>query len=565
VTSTPVGEPVYVRRGFAALSRASLAFLGLGAAAIGVYFLLPADAQDVLYVLIGLAAVAAVLYGARDRGETRLSWQLFAAGLLCAVVGDAISGFYEIHLGKEPPVPSSADVFYLASYPLLIAGIFLLLRGLGSIRTRTAVLDAVIVAVAAGMVQWIFFVDPYLNTSLQPFTRGVEMTYPTMDLLMFVALAQLALGTGIRTSAYRLLVVAVGLWIVGDELFGLSVDNYTAGGWLDVFWLGSYVCWGAAGLEPAASWRLVRDRREVPRLTKGRIALLAAALLTVPAVILVEHLWHGHNLHPVSIAVGATLLTVLVVARFAGLVRAVDTARIAEREANQRLRELDRLKDEFASTISHELRTPLTSITGYVELAREEADPETDAYLAVVDRNASRLLSLVNDLLFVARLQSGRLDLEYEHVDVASLVAESVAAAKPQAAGAKVELRLRLTEDQTAVRGDRRRLAQVVDNLLSNAIKFSPESGTVDLTVARGNGRVMIEVEDHGIGISESDRERLFERFFRTQGALDRQIPGTGLGLYITKSIVEAHGGTVAARSAVGEGSSFVVELPVAS
>jgi signal transduction histidine kinase len=565
VTSTPVGEPVYAQSGFAALSRASLAFLGLGAAAIGVYFLLPADAQDVLYVLIGLAAVAAVLHGARDRAETRLSWHLFAAGLLCAVVGDAISGFYEIHLGKEPPVPSSADVFYLASYPLLIAGIFLLLRGLGSIRTRAAVLDAVIVAVAAGMVQWIFFVDPYLNTSLQPFTRGVEMTYPTMDLLMFVALAQLALGTGIRTSAYRLLVVAAGLWIVGDELFGLSVDNYTAGGWLDVFWLGSYVCWGAAGLEPAASWRLVRDRREVPRLTKGRIALLAAALLTVPGVILVEHLWQGHNLHPVSIAVGATLLTVLVVARFAGLVRAVDTARIAEREANQRLRELDRLKDEFVSTISHELRTPLTSITGYVELAREQADKETDAYLAVVERNASRLLSLVNDLLFVARLQSGRLDLEYEQVDVASLVAESADAAKPQAAGAKVELRLRLTGEETAVHGDRRRLAQVVDNLLSNAIKFSPESGTVDLTVARGNGKVLIEVEDHGIGISESDRERLFERFFRTQGALDRQIPGTGLGLYITKSIVEAHGGTVAARSAVGEGSSFVVELPVAS
>ena len=565
MTSRAVGEPVYAGGGFAALSHASLAFLGLGAAAIGLYFLLPADAQDVLYVVIGLAAVTAVLYGARDRGDGRLAWQLFAGGLLCAVVADTISGYYEIHLHKEPAVPSSADVFYLASYPLLIAGIFLLLRGLGSIRSRAAVLDAVIVTVAAALVQWIFFVDPYLNTSLGPFTRAVEMTYPTMDLLMFVALAQLALGTGIRTSAYRLLVLAVGLWIVGDELFGLSVDNYEAGGWLDVFWLGSYVCWGAAGLEPAESWRLARDRREVPRLTKGRVALLAAALLTVPAVILVEHFWRGHDLHPVSIAIGASLLAVLVVARFAGLVRAVDTARIAEREANQRLRELDRLKDEFVSTISHELRTPLTSISGYVELAREQADPETDGYLAVVERNAARLLALVNDLLFVARLQSGRLELEYEQVDVAKLVAESVATAKPHAAGANVELRLRLTGGDTAVRGDRRRLAQVVDNLVSNAIKFSPQAGVVDLTVGRRDGVVLIEVEDRGIGISEADRSRLFERFFRTRGALDRQIPGTGLGLYITKSIVDAHGGTVAAQSVVGTGSSFVVELPAAS
>jgi signal transduction histidine kinase len=565
VTSTPVGEPVYVRSRFAALSRASLAFLGLGVAAIAVYFLLPADAQDVVYVAIGLAAVAAVLHGARRRQHGRLSWQLFAAGLSCAVVGDAISGYYEIALDEEPPVPSSADVFYLASYPLLIAGIFLLLRDLGSIRTRAAVLDAVIVTVAAAMVQWVFFVGPYLNTSLEPFTRGVEMAYPTMDLLMFVALAQLALGTGIPTTAYQLLVIAVGLWIVGDELFGLSVDNYTAGGWLDVFWLGSYVCWGAAGLEPAESSPLVRDRREVPRLTRGRVALLAAALLTVPAVLLVEYFWHAQDVHAVSIAVGAAVLTVLVVARFAGLVRAVDAARVAERQANQQLRELDRLKDEFVSTISHELRTPLTSITGYLELAREQADPGTDDYLAVVERNAARLLALVNDLLFVARLQSGRLELEDESVDIAKLVAESVATAKPQAVGANVELRLRLTGGDTAVRGDRRRLAQVVDNLVSNAIKFSPAAGTVDLTVDRRNGKILIEVEDRGIGISESDREHLFERFFRTQGALDRQIPGTGLGLYITKSIVEAHGGSVAAESVVGEGSSFVVELPAAS
>ena len=105
----------------------------------------------------------------------------------------------------------------------------------------------------------------------------------------------------------------------------------------------------------------------------------------------------------------------------------------------------------------------------------------------------------------------------------------------------------------------------MVDNLVSNAIKFSPEAGTVDLTVDRRNGFVLIQVDDRGIGIPESERERLFERFFRTQGALDRQIPGTGLGLYITKSIVEAHGGSVAARSVDGEGSSFVVELPEAS
>jgi signal transduction histidine kinase len=238
---------------------------------------------------------------------------------------------------------------------------------------------------------------------------------------------------------------------------------------------------------------------------------------------------------------------------------------VAEREANTRLRELDRLKDEFVSTISHELRTPLTSISGYVELAREQADPETNGYLEVVERNAVRLLALVNDLLFVARLQSGRFELDVDSVDVARLVADSAASAKPHALDANVELRLRLSGDDTQVRGDRRRLGQVFDNLVSNAIKFSPGAGAVEVSVDRRNGMILVEVEDHGIGIPEDERERLFERFFRAQGALDRQIPGTGLGLYITKSIVEAHGGSVEAHSVVGEGTSFVVRLPAAS
>jgi len=560
-----VREPFRGRGRVPLPSRAPLAYLALGWSAIGLYFLLSPDAQDVLYVVIGLGAVSAVLWGAQRLERGRLAWQLFACGLLCNAVADAISGYYEIALDREPAVPSSADVFYLASYPFMLAGIFLLLRDLGSIRSRAAVLDAVIVTVAAATVQWIFFVDPHLHASGKPLTRAVEMTYPTMDLLMFVVLAQLLLGMGIHTVAYQLLVISVTLWIIADEIFGLAVDNYTAGGWVDAFWLGSYVFWGAAGLEPSAGPPPFRDRREVPRLTKRRIAMLAGALLTVPVIVLVEHEWPNHNLHPVSIAVGGIVLGLLVVARFAGLVRTADDARIAERQANRRLRELDRLKDDFVSTISHELRPPLTSINGYVELAREEADSETDAYLEVVERNADRLLALVNDLLLVARLQSGDFELELERVDVGRLVMESVASAKPVAVGANVELRVRLSGGETQVRGDRRRLGQVVDNLVSNAIKFSPDAGAVDLTVDRQNGMVLIEVEDHGIGIPENEHGRLFERFFRAQSALDHQIPGTGLGLYITKSIVEAHGGTVVARSVAGEGTSFVVELPAAS
>ena len=108
-------------------SRGSLIFLAAGWSAIGIYFLLPGDEQDFLYVLIGLAGVSAMVFGARGTGRSRLAWRLFAIGILCSVIADAISGYYEIALDREPPVPSSADAFYLTSYPLLLAGIFLLL------------------------------------------------------------------------------------------------------------------------------------------------------------------------------------------------------------------------------------------------------------------------------------------------------------------------------------------------------------------------------------------------------------------------------------------------------
>jgi diguanylate cyclase len=220
-------------------TRTSSAFLAGGAVAIAVYFLLGFDGKAVWYVVIGLASVAAIFIGARRLERGRTAWYLFGAGVFVSVAADAVSGFYEVHLDREPPVPSSADVLYLAGYPLIIAGIFLLLREIGVHASRIAVLDSVIVFVAVATVQWVFFVEPYAHSSLKPLPRAVGISYPTMDMLMLVALAQLLLAMGLRIVAYRLLIVSVLLWVIGDEIFGLSVDNYSAGGWVDIFWRGA--------------------------------------------------------------------------------------------------------------------------------------------------------------------------------------------------------------------------------------------------------------------------------------------------------------------------------------
>jgi len=504
-------------------------------------------------------------------------FRIFAFGLLGQVAGDAIFAVYEVSLNREPPSPSIADVFYLAGYPLLALGVLLVLRRLGGQTSRTAILDTVLIFCGVALVQWVFFIDPYNHMRFgTEFARLVGMAYPAMDVLLLVAFAQLLVGPGGRTRAYRLLLASVALWVVADEIYGLNVNSYQGGDWIDALWLGSYVVWGAAALEPSMARIAEPDRRRLPRLTKTRLLLLAAASLTAPLTLLIERVAH-HRVHAFVVAVGGAGLAGIVLLRLAGLVRAVERAGLAERLArreaeqaqqllayqNQQLVEIDRLKDEFVSSISHELRTPLTSIAGYVELLlEEESDEAKRGHLGIVERNADRLLALVSDLLFAARLQYGRVELDRSPVDLKALVTQAVESAGPRARAASVQFGVK-TVDVPEILGEPAKLAQLLDNLVSNAIKFTPRDGRVDVRLALRGATVRIEVSDTGIGIAERERERLFDRFFRAQSALERQIQGTGLGLYISKAIVEAHGGRIGVDSAPGQGTTFVVELPV--
>jgi two-component system, sensor histidine kinase and response regulator len=239
---------------------------------------------------------------------------------------------------------------------------------------------------------------------------------------------------------------------------------------------------------------------------------------------------------------------------------------VVEREQNERLRELDRLKDEFVALVSHELRTPLTSIRGYLELVLDgeggELTEEQRQFLGVVERNADRLLALVGDLLFLAQIEAGKLSLEFGAVDLGAVASESVDAARPLADEKEITLSLAVGP-VPLLAGDAARIGQLVDNLVSNALKFTPEGGRVDVRAQARNSSAVIEVRDSGIGIPAEEQERLFERFFRSSNATERQIQGTGLGLAISKAIVEAHGGEIAVSSELGVGTTFRVSLPV--
>jgi signal transduction histidine kinase len=234
---------------------------------------------------------------------------------------------------------------------------------------------------------------------------------------------------------------------------------------------------------------------------------------------------------------------------------------------NDRLHDLDRMKDDFVASVSHELRTPLTSIRGYLELLREgEAGDLTDEqleFVSIVERNADRLLRLVGDLLFVAQVEAGKISLDSGPTDVEELVRQAVDAARPAATTKGIELDLDLgVNGLSELHADRARLGQVLDNLISNALKFTPAGGHVAIRTSHYADAVVIEVSDDGMGMSEADVSQLFKRFFRSASATEQAIQGTGLGLAIVRAIVQGHGGDITVESAPGQGTVFRVELP---
>jgi len=230
-------------------------------------------------------------------------------------------------------------------------------------------------------------------------------------------------------------------------------------------------------------------------------------------------------------------------------------------------KEVDRIKNEFVSTVSHELRTPLTSIKGSLGLVSLGAfgalpEPARDL-IEIAKKNSERLINLVNDILDVEKLESGTLALHFERLDLSQLVADAIETND----GLANEFGVRFVPVNLApdamVRGDSNRLNQVVANLLSNAAKFSPAGQDVKISVKRQDDLVKVSVSDHGPGIPEEFRSRIFERFSQADGTDTRDKGGSGLGLNITKSFVEKHGGAIDYESEVGVGSTFFFTIPV--
>lgn len=238
-----------------------------------------------------------------------------------------------------------------------------------------------------------------------------------------------------------------------------------------------------------------------------------------------------------------------------------------EREAVERLREVDQVKDAFVSSVSHELRTPITSILGYTEMLEDGvygrlSEEQLDA-IHRLSANSKRLLSLIDDLLTLSRIQEDGIGFADRLVDLRTIVAAGVAVVAPALEQRDLRLDVDLPDEPLPFLGDRDMLERVVINLVGNAVKFTPEGGRVGVALTTDDDTADITVADTGIGIPLEEQDRLFSRFFRSSLAQQQAIPGSGLGLSIAYAIVEKHGGSMTVESEPGRGTVFHVRLPM--
>ncbi|MFZ4558278.1 MAG: ATP-binding protein, partial [Pseudanabaena sp.] len=251
-------------------------------------------------------------------------------------------------------------------------------------------------------------------------------------------------------------------------------------------------------------------------------------------------------------------------------------AKQAAEHSNEELARATRLKDEFLANMSHELRTPLNAILGMSEALQEHVfgaiNQEQKDSLETIASSGTHLLKLINDILDVAKIESGQVEIDCSQTSIAELCQSSIPFVKQQALRKRIQLELKIAPNLPELFVDERRIRQVLINLLSNAIKFTPEKGRVSLVVSLQQNpaeitneitsEIRFAVTDTGIGISPENLQKLFQPFVQIDGALNRQNSGTGLGLALVKSIVEMHNGTVTLTSEVGVGSCFTIALP---
>jgi signal transduction histidine kinase len=600
-----VSSPVYRLWDDAALRIAFLAAGLLLAYQLAVTLLQPAwigPVTDWLQALVAWSGL--LLVGLVSRWLTRAglpaarTWWWVSVGLLCYALASTVWLVEDQFLfPNHVPIPSWHDLFFVLQYPCFLLALLLIPRVRPSLQQAFVILDACLLLGAALALSWYFLLAPiYLSSQQTLASKLVNLIYPVGDLALFFGLTMIWVHfreyAREQQAIMALLFVASACLFVADTWFALLLlhtSSYRAGSPPDLFWLAFYLLLPLTALmrlrlaqRTLAGVSVWPMSQQPPNLRRQDLiaglhvtfpvaaALLASTVLFIRAEVVTTP---SHPLAPPLIALGLLGLALL----RQGLT-AVDNERL-RREREEALRATTAQIETFLGIAGHEFKNPLMSMQLGLQLVerrirrllRREREDAADVELlmepvAQAERQGERLQRLVTDLVDVARVRAGQLELHLEPTDLAAVVRQAVG--EQRLVNPERTFLLECPAEQRApVTADAHRLGQVVTNYLTNALKYSPADRPVAVGLQVDDQQARVWVRDEGPGLPPQEQERIWERFHRAPGIEVQSGTGVGLGLglYICRTIIEQHQGQVGVQSAPGQGSTFWFSLPPAT
>lgn len=511
------------------------------------------------------AAFACAYRSHLAEASLRRAWALLAAACASWGLGQAAWTAIEVTTGSTPVVPSAADVGYLGFIPLAAWGVARFVRRDGQpTGYLRPLLDGLIMGSSFIFIVFVLGLERTLLESGRPdLPLIVNLLYPFGDAVIFsLVLSRLSRSDPVARPTLQLLAAGVVFLVVADMWF-LVVDAqglYATGGILDAFWIVGFQLIGLAAMRPTTLARPL----EAPRQTTTLVALPLAPFGVAMGAAVAAELRDGAFSD--TLFWTAFVVVVLVVLRL--LVMLLDNVRLTQRAeaALHAAREEQRLRTQLLNNVTHDLLSPLSPVLLQMKiLERPDAGLGEKAThsLQIIRRNLDQVKRLGEDLKDFANLEAGRFRVDHDPVDLAPLALQAAESFQATAQAGGVALSAECPAP-LPVLGDRGRLTEVLYNLLSNAIRFTPQGGTVRLRAVAQAAAARLEVVDTGRGLEAAEIALLFRPFSQVHQRSEAKERGTGLGLYVSRSIVEAHGGRIGVVSTGrGHGSTFWAEVPL--
>jgi signal transduction histidine kinase len=570
-------------------------------------------ANDILVPIIdGLATISlfSVAFNIALKPRIRNAWMLVALGMLSYTLADASRSIIEIGLHQHP-FPSIADVFYLATYPLVALGIFLMpATPMSRWDKSKTILDIMIISTTTILLYWLFIIGPSIEAggdfSLSLLISFAYIIYPIMDMVLIFSLIFLLfrkLTPKVDLRAVLLLAVGLLMMITGDAIyvFQAAQNTYITGNLLDTLFLAAIVFYGLAGISQNTRGAGTSPNSQKHEFLLGQtnwFRLLPYVTVGITYAMLVwSYLYRITFLLPVLCSLGGIVLLVLVrqiivveenIQLYSSAQKEISDRKNAENylkkahdelelqvlertaeleKAYVDLKEDDEIKSEFILTASHELRTPLTVVSSYIEMFEGgmlgDLTPTQMDKIQVISSQLNHTIKLVEDMLDTSMLELKKLKIYKSPARIEEIAKSVFEDISRLAATQKKTLSLKIETPLPIVDLDERRIKQVFNILLINAIKFTPDGGNIEVRIRDGEFDIRVSISDNGTGIRKEYQDKIFQKFFIGKGrSLIRESQGMGLGLAIAKGIVESHEGNIWVESEYGKGSTFLFTIP---